>query len=181
MLATILRSPTLMGRPPAVVVEDARANEVTHVAAQIAVMHAECFSRGWGEHEIETLMDRPGVSVMLARAEGRGRDAPLGFLILRRDGHGPEAEAEIVTVGVPPRARRRGVGDRLMRAAIRECQADRIGRLVLEVDGANRGAVALYRRLGFRQVGERRGYYRDADATTETPPSDALVMALDLR
>ena len=171
MLVTILRSPTLLGRPPAVVIETARAGDADAVAA----MHAQCFSRGWGAHEIEALMGRPGVSVLLARGEGRGHEAPLGFLILRRDGHGRHAEAEIVTVGVPPRTRRRGVGDRLMRAAIRECQADRIGRLLLEVDGANRGAVALYRRLGFRQVGERKGYYRDGDA----PPADALVMALD--
>ena len=172
MLASVLRSPTLMGRPSAVVVENARRED----ADTVATMHAQCFSRGWGAHEIEALMARPGVSVLLARAEGRGHEPPLGFLILRRDGHGRHAEAEIVTVGVPPRARRRGVGDRLMRAAIRECQADRIGRLLLEVDGANRGAVALYRRLGFRQVGERRGYYREGDA----PPADALVMALDL-
>ena len=173
MLATILRQPTLLRRPP-VVVEPARADEAEAVAA----MHAQCFSRPWSEHEVATLMRRPGVSVLLAREEGRGREAPLGFLILRRSGSGPEAEAEIVTVGVPPRARRRGVGDRLMRAAIRECQNDRIGRLVLEVDGANGGAVALYRRLGFQQVGERRGYYRAPDASA--PPSDALVMALDL-
>ena len=173
MLDAIMRSPTLLGRPPAVVIEGARPRDAEAVAA----MHAECFSRGWSEHEIATLMERPGVSILLARGEGRGRSAPLGFLILRRDGFGPEAEAEIVTVGVPPRARRRGVGDRLMRAAIRECQGDRIGRLLLEVDGANRAAVALYRRLGFRQVGERKAYYRQG----ETPPADALVMALALR
>lgn len=167
-----LRSPTLMGRS-AIVVEDARMRDVDDVAT----MHAQCFSRDWGAHEIAGLMARPGVSVLLARAEGGGRQPPLGFLILRRDGYGPEAEAEIVTVGVPPRSRRRGVGDRLMRAAIRECQSDRIGRLLLEVDGGNHGAVALYRRLGFRQVGERKGYYREGEA----PPADALVMALDLR
>lgn len=171
-LGAIAKAPLLAGRPRGVVVQDADVSDMRAVAA----MHAASFSRGWSAHEIERLAARPGTSIYIARSEGGGREAPLGFVILSRDGAGPEAEAEIVSVGVPPRARRKGVGEQLMRHAVRECQTDRLGRLVLEVDETNRGAVALYRRLGFREVGARESYYRKGDG----PPARALVMALDL-
>ena len=169
---TIVKAPLLAGRPRTTVVQEAGTRDMRAVAD----MHAACFARGWSTHEIERLAAHPGTDILVARAEGGGQDAPLGFLILRRDGTGPEAEAEIVSVGVPPRARRKGVGERLMRHAIRLCQTDRLGRLLLEVDESNRGAVALYRRLGFTQVGTREGYYVDG----ATPPARALVMALGL-
>ena len=41
----------------------------------------------------------------------------------------------------------------------------------LEVRPANVGAIRLYERLGFRQVGVRRGYYQ-----TPAGREDALVM-----
>lgn len=156
------------GRPPATVVAEAGADEHDEVAR----LHAASFDPAWSEDEIDRLARRPGTVVLLARAEGGGAEPALGFLLLRQAG----AEAEILSVGVDPALRRRGAGDALVRAAIRRCQHDRLEELFLEVDAANRAAVALYRRLGFRQVGERKGYYPRDDA----PPARALVMRLAL-
>ena len=49
--------------------------------------------------------------------------------------------------------------------------------LFLEVDETNRRRIALYRRLGFLQVGKRPRYYETPTAAA----AGALVMRRDLR
>ena len=176
MLSAILHAPRLLsmghamkGRASTIVTLEANDDEM----GDVAELHALCFEPGWSADEILRLARRPGASVWLAREEGRGRDRPLGFLILSQVAD----EAEIVSVGVAPRARRKGVGDALVRLAIRTAQRERAHALFLEVDENNAAAVALYRRLGFTQVGERTGYYKHGEA----PASRALVMRLALR
>ncbi|TIX76227.1 MAG: GNAT family N-acetyltransferase, partial [Mesorhizobium sp.] len=70
-----------------------------------------------------------------------------------------------------------GLGWQLMDAVLRELHAQRAEALFLEVDETNVAAIALYRRLGFREVGKRANYYR----SPEHGPTGALVMRRDLR
>jgi ribosomal-protein-alanine N-acetyltransferase len=49
-------------------------------------------------------------------------------------------------------------------------------RLILEVATDNAAAMRLYDKLGFKKVGERKGYYPRPDGT----PATAIVMARDL-
>ena len=72
-------------------------------------------------------------------------------------------EGEILTVAVARAHRRQGLGWRLMDAVLRELHAQRAEALFLEVDETNVAAIALYRRLGFREVGKRPRYYQSAD------------------
>ena len=60
---------------------------------------------------------------------------------------------------------------------LRELHAERAEALFLEVDETNVPALALYRRLGFREVGKRPAYYDRAEGGR----SGALVMRRDLR
>lgn len=69
--------------------------------------------------------------------------------------------ARIYSIAVSPAARGRGLGEQLIRAAERDAvEADRIV-MRLEVREDNAGAIALYRRLGYRQFGTYRDYYED--------------------
>jgi ribosomal-protein-alanine N-acetyltransferase len=81
--------------------------------------------------------------------------------------------AEVLTVGVIPAARRRGIGRRLLRALLTEASARGAREAFLEVRVDNLAARRLYAADGFAQVGRRRGYY-DAGRV------DAVVMRKEL-
>ncbi|WP_293347789.1 ribosomal protein S18-alanine N-acetyltransferase [Phenylobacterium sp.] len=136
-------------------------------APAMASAHAQAFDSPWDEADFEDLLDSTGVFGFVVRAED-----PAGVLICRTIA----GEAEILTVGVAPWARRRGIGQALMTAAIGVAREAGAQAMFLEVDVANDGAVALYRRLGFERAGLRRAYY-DRGAKGR---ADALVMRLDL-
>jgi [ribosomal protein S18]-alanine N-acetyltransferase len=83
-------------------------------------------------------------------------------------------EVHINNVAVRPEARGRGVGRQLVEFAMRHGASRGATRVFLDVRSANQPARRLYERLGFEQVGMRRGYYGH-------PLDDALILARDLR
>ena len=107
-----------------------------------------------------------------APRDRQGAAGPVGFVLARL----AAGEAEILTVAVARAHRRQGLGWRLMDAVLRELHAQRAEALFLEVDETNAPAIALYRRLGFFEVGKRPSYYQGRRRQT-----GALVMRRDLR
>lgn len=80
-------------------------------------------------------------------------------------------EAELLTLGVATAHQRRGLGRTMLvelSALARERGAKR---LFLEVRPSNMAALALYRHMGFAEIGKRRGYYSAADGR-----EDAILM-----
>ena len=71
---------------------------------------------------------------------------------------------EILTLAVARSHRRQGLGWQLMDAVLREFMRSAPRALFLEVDETNVAAIALYRRLGFREVGKRPRYYKSPRA-----------------
>lgn len=151
------------------IIDAARLDDVD----DLAEIHATSFHRGWSAAELEALIVQSGVTTFVARRGSPfGSRRPVGFVMVRAGGD----EAEVLTVAVAPRHRRRGLGRRLMDEAIRRLYHDRVQSLFLEVDEGNAAARTLYARLGFRAVGERANYYPAPGA----PASTALVMRADL-
>lgn len=66
---------------------------------------------------------------------------------------GPPQEAFLVAMYVAPWARRRGVGERLVRAVLDEARARGLRLVHLEVTSSNDGARRLYERCGFVATG----------------------------
>lgn len=134
----------------------------------MAQAHAAAFEACWREDEFEDLLEGEGIYGFLA-ADG---DEPLGVILCRV----AAAEMEVLTVGVPPDARRRGVARALMTAALGVARQMGATEAFLEVAVDNGGAAALYEGLGYRRAGVRRGYYDRGPQGL----ADALVMRLDL-
>ena len=155
--------------PPDIVLTQLRLED----ADEIAALHREDFQRPWSGSEFASLIDQDTVFGFTARPVGRPKGSLAGFVLARM----AAGEAEILTVAVSRRSRRAGVGRMLMDAVLRRLHAERADALFLEVDESNEAALALYRRLGFREVARRPGYYDGPDRKK----SDALVMRRDLR
>ncbi|WP_265633997.1 GNAT family N-acetyltransferase [Acidiphilium sp. PA] len=74
-------------------------------------------------------------------------------------------EAEILTIGVVPAARRQGLARRLLGLAAAEAGRRGAATLFLEVAADNEPALCLYRAFGFADCAIRRDYYgRGRDA-----------------
>ena len=134
----------------------------------MAKVHALAFEKSWRADQFEDLLEGEGIFGFLVD----GETEPMGVILCRVAG----GEMEVLTVGVAPAARRRGVAQRLIAAAMPVARDLGAEAVFLEVAVDNPGAIALYERLGFAPSGLRKGYYdRGADGV-----KDALVMRLDL-
>ena len=85
--------------------------------------------------------------------------------------HGGEV-SDVMTIAVLPRARRTGLGHRLLEELVERSVRAGAERLLLEVRADNEPARGLYEARGFELLQTRRGYYPGG--------VDALVLALDL-
>jgi RimJ/RimL family protein N-acetyltransferase len=97
-----------------------------------------------------------------------GDDAVVGWCNIRRDAQPTGAHRGVLGMGVVPSWRRRGVGSRLIEAALRLARERCFVRIELEVYADNHPAIALYKKFGFAPEGVRRdaiaidGRYCDA-------------------
>ena len=78
-------------------------------------------------------------------------------------------DAQVLTVGVVPAARRRGIAVRLLDGLLAEARSRGALEAFLEVRVDNAAARELYAREGFAEIAVRRGYYDNGRV-------DAVVM-----
>ena len=83
-------------------------------------------------------------------------------------------ECSLINVAVSPGEQQKGYGLFMMRELIAKLHKEqKIRYYYLDVRSSNIAAQRLYTKLGFKQLGIRKGYYR-------MPPEDAIVMGLIL-
>ena len=120
----------------------------------------------WGERSIRESFDAAHVFIFLAARPGK--TAPCGYAVWRRLG----ADAEILSLGVAPPARRQGAGAALLSAVLSAAKKQALNRVFLEVAADNAAARALYSAASFEKIGLRRGYYRNG--------GDAVIMSKNI-
>lgn len=129
----------------------------------VAALEKLCFSDPWSVSSIASELDNP-LSLWLVWEEDGTAAAYLGVQRV-------PPQADVMNVAVSPALRRRGIARALF--AELERRLPEIDELFLEVRTSNSGAIALYRTLGFEQVGRRPNYYLD-------PREDALILRKEL-
>lgn len=136
-----------------------------HVA-DIAALEAANFSAPWDEAAVRGELENPLALWLVAVGED---GTVLGYV-------GSQScfeDADILNVCVAPAARRRGVAEALMRELEARLAPNGVEKISLEVRASNEPAIRLYEKLGYTQVGVRRGYY-------EKPREDALILQKEL-
>jgi [ribosomal protein S18]-alanine N-acetyltransferase len=137
-----------------------------------AKIHAQSFAHPWAVSEFESLLAGRDVVGHAAISTGFWRKRwVVGFVLSRRAAD----TSEMLTIAVAPGSRRKGLGAALLASHVATLAAEGAKSLFLEVETDNRAALALYWRFEFRQVGERKAYYRKADGMR----AGALVLRRD--
>lgn len=125
--------------------------------SEIAALEQLCFSEPWGE---ASLREELGQGLFLVAVEGGAVAGYVGCQTVLDEGY-------ITNVAVFPEYRRQGIAERLLTTLFE--RAAGLTFITLEVRASNTPALALYEKLGFVRVGERRGYYR-------SPKEDAVLL-----
>ena len=128
--------------------------------AQLAPWSEAAFQRCWEA-------DYPGWCI-----EHEGKI--VGFILLSL----ASGECHILNLCVSPAFQRQGFGKRLLVFALVWAKEQGAGVVYLEVRRSNIQAIALYRKMNFKQIGERKNYYLVSPVSNDR--EDALVFARDL-
>ena len=137
-----------------------RPMDETHVS-QVTMIERLCFSLPWTEACIAKELTNP-LSCWLVAMDG---DTVAGYI----GSQSVLGEADIMNVAVAPQYRRRGIAEALLGELQQVLKAQGVYCLTLEVRVSNDAAIALYEKLGYREVGRRPNYYH-------RPKEDALIL-----
>ena len=131
--------------------------------AAIAAIEQASFSDPWSVSEFASIL-RLGHTIFLVAVAGVS-DAIVGYVVALA----VVDEAEILNIAVDPSQRGKGLGGKLLDAALAEAETRGATSIFLEVRVSNAAARALYGSRAFAELSRRKNYYR-------SPVEDALVL-----
>lgn len=135
-----------------------------HVGA-VAALEKLCFHDPWSEKSVASELESK-LALWLVAVENGVVTGYIGSQTVF-------PETDVMNVAVHPEHRRKGIARALVTALCDALNAQSIQKLTLEVRASNDPAIALYEKLGFRQVGLRKNYYRN-------PREDARILSKEL-
>ena len=138
--------------------------DISHTE-QVAQLEQVCFVDPWSLQAVTGEITNPLALWLVAVQDGRvvgyiGSQSVLG-------------EADMMNLAVDESYRGNGIGMKLVEALMDHLRKNGVYRLTLEVRVSNVPAIALYEKLGFRQLGRRPNYYYH-------PREDALILGKEL-
>lgn len=134
---------------------------------RIEALERECFPEDpWSRRLFEEVLEADNAAALVGLAADGSLLGYLVFTVVLDEGN-------IDNLAVWRRARRQGVAEELMKTLHHFARQWGTASLTLEVRPSNTGAVSLYKKLGYQEVGRRRNYYL-------RPREDAIIMRLEL-
>ena len=118
---------------------------------RLAELHKQCFpDKPWSASDFADLK-KSGCEIVASEN---------GFIVWRVAAD----EAEIISIGVAPDARRNGVAETMILLMEQELKKSSVANVFLEVSEVNIPAKKLYEKCGFKPTGRRPKYYDGTDA-----------------
>ncbi len=128
---------------------------------QVAKLETECFSTPWSENALREELNNEFARFFVALCDGQ----VAGYI----GAHNIVGEVYITNVAVSPDYRRRGIAEALIKKLVEVNFTEGAEFITLEVRKSNFGAINLYAKMGFKEVGSRKNFY-------ENPREDAHLM-----
>lgn len=122
---------------------------------EIIYLYNACFDETYSRVFFENLLDDPLSFWYILLVDSK----PCGFVC----GSFIVDETNIITVGVKNEYRRKGFARLLFYKVFEVSVAALMKSVLLEVSVNNEPAISLYRGLGFKKIGSRKGYYKTKD------------------
>lgn len=146
----------------------------------MAVMEAAfdpAYGEAWNRRQVSDALTLASTHALVIDAAGAlipdgPQPAPAAGFVLTR--HVLDEE-ELLLIAVDPRFRRCGLGSALIDHLLTAARARGVTRIFLEMRRGN-PAIALYHKIGFIPIGERRDYYR----TPNGERIDAITFGLTI-
>lgn len=130
-----------------------------HITDAVALEEL-CFSEPWSEKAFQDSISSPFSYFKVWEEEKV--DGYIGLYAV-------SGEGSITNVAVHPEKRGQGIGEKLVREAIRVGRELNLEYITLEVRESNVPARRLYEKCGFEEMGKRKSFY-------SKPREDAVVM-----
>lgn len=128
---------------------------------QVMEIERDSFSVPWTRQDFIESIEKPTALYLVAVSEQQ----VIGYCGL----WGVIDEGQINNVAVRKEYRGQNIGTKLLEALFEEGTKEGLGAYTLEVRTGNSPAIALYKRLDFKEAGIRKNYYTN-------PKEDALIM-----
>lgn len=128
----------------------------------VCAIEQRCFTKPWSRESFTKAYNRDDTIYLVCVREGE-IIGYCGIWCSYEDG-------DLCNMAVDVTMRRQGIGKQLLIEALAKAEGLGVTRLLLEVRASNEAAIALYRELGFVEIGKRTTYYSE-------PTEDALIMA----
>ncbi len=126
----------------------------------ITEIERECFSAPWSEKAITDAVEN-GTRFLIAEKAFE----TVGYVSINT----ALDEGYINNIAVKKEFRRQGVAEKLLKGLDRKAKELNLAFLSLEVRQSNSGAIALYEKCGYKNMGVRKNFY-------DAPKEDAVIM-----
>lgn len=136
------------------------------ISQTLANFHATCFTNSKNRYSKKSMLfflEKPLYHIFYNQ---------ISLAIIQVAGE----EAELITLAVESKQRKKGIGCNLLKSIILHLESIDIKNLFLEVAVTNKIALKLYGKVGFTTCGLRKGYYGQGSNKKD----DAIIMTYPL-
>ncbi len=122
---------------------------------EVFVLETACFSHPWTKNMFADELKQKTTTYMVAEKDGK----IVGYMGMYQAAD----EGNVTNIAVLPEYRRLGIASALLDSFIKLCIDKKLCFLTLEVRKSNIGAISLYKKFGFKEVGLRPKYYDNSE------------------